>query len=257
MSDVHIAWEALGDGPPLLLIHGLGYERHGWGPIPGLLAEDFRVLLFDNRGIGESDVPPGPYSTAMMAGDALAVLDAAGAERAHVVGTSLGGMVAQELVLAAPERADRLVLACTTPGGTTFPIPQRTLDAIARFPTLPPEEGYRLVVGNALSDTTVRERPELVDEIVAYRLAHPPDLAGWQAQAAASLGFDAIARLGEMRAPTLVMHGTGDHVVDVRNADLLAEVIPGAQLELYEERGHLFFWEEPERVARALKEFLL
>lgn len=257
MSDVHIAWEALGDGPALLLIMGLGYDRHGWGPLPALLAEDFRVVAYDNRGIGESDVPPGPYSTEEMAGDALSVLDAAGIDRAHVVGTSLGGMVAQELVLAAPERVDHLVLACTTPGGSTFPIPQRTLDLVARFPTLPPEEAYRLGVENALADETVAERPDLVDEIFAYRLAHPPDMAGWQAQAAASLGFDAISRLGQVRAPTLVMHGTGDHVVDVRNAPLLAEVIPGAQLELYDERGHLFFWEEPERVARALREFLL
>ena len=165
MSDVHIAWEALGDGPALLLIHGLGYERHGWGPLPALLAEDFRVLLFDNRGIGESDAPPGPYTTALMAGDALGVLDAAGIERAHVVGTSLGGMVAQELVLTAPERVDRLVLACTTPGHSTYPIPQRTLDLVARFPTLAPEEAYRLGVENALADCTVAERPELVVEI--------------------------------------------------------------------------------------------
>jgi 3-oxoadipate enol-lactonase len=257
MSDVHIAWEALGDGPPLLLIHGLGYERHGWGPLPALLAEDFRVLLFDNRGIGESDAPPGPYTTASMAADALGVLDAAGVERAHVVGTSLGGMVAQELVLAAPERVDRLVLACTTPGHDTYPIPQRTLDLVARFPTLAPEEAFRLGVENALADSTVAERPELVEEIFAYRLAHPPNMAGWQAQAGASLGFDARPRLGGVQAPTLVQHGTGDHVVDVRNAPLLAEVIPGARLELYEDLGHLFFWEEPERVAADLRSFLL
>lgn len=257
MSDVNIAWESLGDGPPLLLIHGLGYERHGWGPLPGLLARDFRVLLFDNRGIGESDKPPGPYSTSDMAADALAVLDAAGVDRAHVIGTSLGGMVAQDLVLSAPERVDRLVLACTTPGHGTYPIPQRTLDLFARFPTMAPEEAYRLGVENALADRTVAERPELVEEIFAYRLAHPPTVAGWQAQAAAALGFDAAPRLGEVEAPTLVMHGTGDHVVDVRNAPLLAELVPGARLELYEDLGHLFFWEEPERVAADLRSFLL
>ena len=254
---MNIAWESLGGGPPLLLIHGLGYERHGWGPLPRLLAEDFRVLVFDNRGIGESDVPPGPYSTGQMAGDALGVLDAAGVQRAHVIGTSLGGMVAQELVLAAPERVDRLVLACTTPGHDTYPIPQRTLDLAARFPTLAPEEAYRLGVENALADRTVAERPELVEEIYAYRLAHPPNMAGWQAQAGAALGFDAAPRLGEVRAPTLVQHGTGDHVVDVRNAPLLTELIPGARLELYDQLGHLFFWEEPARVAADLRSFLL
>jgi pimeloyl-ACP methyl ester carboxylesterase len=254
---MNIAWEAIGDGPPLLLIHGLGYDRHGWGPLPQLLASDFRVLLFDNRGIGESDVPPGPYSTAEMAADALGVLDAAGIDRAHVIGTSLGGMVAQQLVLAAPERVDRLVLACTAPGHGTFPIPQRTLDLVARFPTLAPEEAFRQGVENALADRTVAERPELVEEIFAYRLAHPPNMAGWQAQVGASLGFDVTARLAEIEAPTLVQHGTGDHVVDVRNAPLLAEGIAGARLELYDDLGHLFFWEEPDRVAADLRGFLL
>ena len=121
-----IAWERHGAGEPLLLVHGLGYARWGWEPVLPGLAERFDVLLFDNRGIGESDAPPGPYTVAELAGDAVAVLDEAGVERAHVVGTSLGGMVAQELALAHPGRVDRLVLACTTPGGPqAFPLPER------------------------------------------------------------------------------------------------------------------------------------
>src|SRR5947199_10667465 len=97
-----IAWESLGAGDPVVLIHGLGYARWGWEPVAAPLARRFRLLLFDNRGIGESEIPPGPYSVAAMAEDALAVLNEAGVERAHVVGTSLGGMVAQELALARP-----------------------------------------------------------------------------------------------------------------------------------------------------------
>jgi pimeloyl-ACP methyl ester carboxylesterase len=95
-----------------------------------------------------------------------------------------------------------------------------------------------------------------VDEIYAYRLAHAPNMAGWQAQAAAAFGFDVLDRLGELRMPTLVLHGTGDNVVDYRNAELLAERIPGAQLRLFPGAGHLFFWEEPEATERALLEFL-
>ena len=101
-----------------MLIQGLGYARWGWGrgrpPRASVL-----VVIFDNRGIGASDIPPGPYTVADLAGDAVSVLDAAGLERAHVIGASLGGMAAQELALAAPRRVDRLVLACTTPGGAT------------------------------------------------------------------------------------------------------------------------------------------
>ena len=114
---VHIAWERRGSGPPVVLIHGLGYARWGWDPVADGLAERFEIVLLDNRGIAESDAPPGPYTCVEMAADVLGVLDDAGIDRAHVVGTSLGGMIAQELVLAEPERVKRLVLVCTTPGG--------------------------------------------------------------------------------------------------------------------------------------------
>jgi pimeloyl-ACP methyl ester carboxylesterase len=257
-GDVQIAYEVAGDGPPLILLMGLGYDRHGWGVVPRLLAVDFQVAWYDNRGIGESDVPTGPYSAALMAEDALAVMDAAGFERAHVLGTSLGGMVAQELVLAHPERVEKLVLACTTPGGPDqVPMPQRSVEAIARFPLLPAEEGYRLVVENALSDESVASRPELVEELVAYRLSHQPPMDGWLAQAAAGMTFDSGGRLGQIAAPTLVQHGTGDHVVDYRNSQLIADAIPGARIEIFEGLGHLYFWEEPERFVSSVREFLL
>src|SRR6202040_2928389 len=98
-GDVRLAYGVRGEGDPLLFIHGLGYDRVGWGPLPGLLARDFHVITFDNRGVGESDVPGGPYSVAQMAADAIAVLDAAGIDRAHVFGASLGGFIAQELAI--------------------------------------------------------------------------------------------------------------------------------------------------------------
>ena len=251
---MRIAWESRGDGPPLLLIHGLGYARWGWEPVADRLAERFRVLLFDNRGIGESEAPPGPYTAAAMAEDAAQVLDEAGAERAHVVGTSLGGMVAQELALAHPERVDRLVLACTTPGGAgAFPLPQRTLALIAEAPSLAPEVALRRFVENALADDAPEE---LVGRIYAHRLASPPDPDGWQAQAAAGASFDALDRIGDIGAPTLILHGTDDGVVDARNAALLAERIPDARVRLFEGRGHLFFWEDPDGFVSAVEEFL-
>ena len=251
---VAIAWESRGDGPPLLLIHGLGYARWGWEPVADRLAERFRVLLFDNRGIGGSDVPPGPYTADAMAGDAAQVLDEAGVECAHVVGTSLGGMVAQELALARPDRIDRLVLACTTPGGDgAFPLPQRTLELIAEAPSLAPEVALRRFVENALADDAPAE---LVDRIYAHRLEHPPDPAGWAAQAAAGASFDAWDRVGGIAAPTLVLHGTADGVVDPRNAALLAERIPEARVRLFEGRGHLFFWEDPDGFVAVVEEFL-
>src|SRR5258708_308287 len=136
-----IAWSERGSGPPLLLIQGLGYASWGWEPVVAPLAECFRVVLFDNRGIGGSDSPPGPYTAAALAEDAAAVLEAAGAERAHVVGASLGGMIAQQLVLDRPELVDRLVLACTTPGGpSSHPMPERTVRLMTEALVLPREE---------------------------------------------------------------------------------------------------------------------
>jgi pimeloyl-ACP methyl ester carboxylesterase len=254
---VRLAYDVDGDGPPLLLIHGLGYERHGWGGLPELLARRFSVIRFDNRGVGESDVPPGPYSPHAMAEDAVSVMRAAGFERAHVLGTSLGGMVAQELALSFPERVDRLVLASTQPAGAdAIPLPQRTMDAFARFPTMEPEAGLRMMLENSLGDFAVENRPDLLEEVFAYRLAYPPPLAGWQAQAAANLGWDVRERLAELTMPVLVVTGTGDNVVDPAGSTLLAERIPGARLVEFEHGGHLFFWEQPEALAAVLEEFL-
>jgi pimeloyl-ACP methyl ester carboxylesterase len=245
---VNVAWERHGEGPPLLLIHGLGYARWGWEPVVEPLARSFDAILFDNRGIGASDAPPGPYTAAEFAADALQVLDEAEVERAHVLGTSLGGMVAQELALAAPERVDRLVLASTTPGGArAFPLPARTIELMTRGASL------REFVENALAPDP---DPEIVDRILVHREATAQPVEAWSAQAAAGAAFDAFDRLEGIGAPTLVLHGTEDGVVDPRNATLLAERIPGARVELFEGGGHLFFWEQPDRFVDVVTEFL-
>jgi pimeloyl-ACP methyl ester carboxylesterase len=244
---VKIAWEAAGSGPPVILVQGLGYARWGWDPVVPGLAERFRVLSFDNRGIGESDKPAGPYSARLMADDVLQVLDEAGVERAHVIGASLGGMIAQEVAVAAPERVDRLVLCCTTPGGPdAVPMPDVTVRLFQEAASLEPLEALRRFVVNALGP----DAPEaLVDEIYRRRVENPPDPAGWQAQAAAGTTFAGVD--GAIAAPTLVLHGTADNVVAVGNAELL-----GGRVELFEGCGHLFFWEQPDRFVRIVTEFL-
>ena len=252
-GDVRIAYELRGTGEPLLLMQGLGYGRWGWEPLLEPLADDFRVLFYDNRGIGDSDVPEGPYTARQLAEDAVAVLDSAGVEHATVVGTSLGGMAAQELALGFAERVDRLVLACTTPGGVNaHAMPQQTVDLMLQAPTLAPEVALRRFVENALAPGASEA---LVERIYALRLANPFDPKGWQAQAAAGVGFDALERIPEIEAPTLVVTGTEDVVVDPRNSDLLSERIPNARLERVP-GGHLFFWEDPTRFVTLVKEFV-
>jgi pimeloyl-ACP methyl ester carboxylesterase len=238
----------------VLLMHGLGYTREGWGPLRERFARRYRVLSFDNRGIGESEIPPGPYTVEQIAGDAAGVLDEAGVDRTHVIGASLGGFAAQALAAARPERVDRLVLACTSPGGAdAYPLPEGTLKLMAEAPSLPPDVALRRFVENALAPGAPAA---LVDEIYAYRQAHPPDPAGWAAQAAAGAAWDADGRLTQITAPTLVVTGTADQVVDPRNSPLLAERIPDAHLELIEGAGHVLFWERVDEFAALVEGFL-
>ena len=245
---MRIAWERHGEGQSLLLIHGLGYARWGWEPVVEPLARSFDVILFDNRGIGQSDAPPGPYTAADLAADAVQVLHEAGVERAHVLGTSLGGMVAQELALAVPERVDRLVLACTTPGGSeAFPMPEQTVQLLTSGGTL------RQFVENALAP---EPDAEIVERILRHRESTAQPLEAWSAQAAAGATFDALDRIDRIGSPTLILHGTEDAVVDSRNAALLALRIPDSRVELFPGAGHLFFWEQPERFVEVVTGFL-
>ncbi len=252
-GSVELAWQSSGSGAPVLLIHGLGYGRWGWAPLESRLADRFTVISFDNRGIGASSNPPGPYTAAEMAADAVAVLDAAGIERAHVVGTSLGGMIAQELVIGWPDRVDRLVLMSTTPGTTRgSPMPAGTIRLLAAAASMEPTEALRRFVINALGDGPAST---LVDEIVALRVANPPDPAGWAAQAGAAVGFDAGDRLDSITHRTLAITGTEDRVVDPANTRQLAELIPGAQSASIP-GGHLMFWEYPDDVTDQIVDFL-
>jgi len=251
---VHIAWERRGTGFPLVLVHGLGYARWGWEPVAGRLAERYEIVLFDNRGIGASDAPSGLYTVAEMAEDTLRVMDEAGVETAHVVGTSLGGMIAQEVALAAPERVRRLVLVCTTPGGPqAAPMPEQTVRLMAEAPALEPLVALRKFVENALAPDPPNG---VVERILAHRIETAQPLTAWLAQAAAGAAFDAWERLPGLRIPTLVLHGTADVVVDPANAELVAARIPDARVELFPGCGHLLFWEQPDRFVRIVGEFL-
>jgi len=243
--------------PVLLLIQGLGLDGAGWGPALGRLRHRFRLVLPDNRGSGRS-AAPGPFSVADMVGDAVAVLDDAGIGTAHVLGASLGGMIAQELAVRHPGRVGRLILACTTPGWPfAYPMPLPSVRLIAASRRLPPHEAVRRNVENALSAATVADRPELVRQIIDGQPSlSEPDPDTWQAQAPAGGRYAGCLRQLRIRARTLVLHGTADRVVDPRNARLLATRIPRAELVTFPGLGHLFFWEDPDAFAATVISFL-
>jgi pimeloyl-ACP methyl ester carboxylesterase len=243
--------------PWLLLIQGLGFDRSGWEPLVRELRPYVRLLLVDNRGSGRSDAARGHLAVADMAGDARSVLDAARIRKAHVLGVSLGGMVAQEVALRYPERVDRLVLMSTTPGWPSgYPMPAPSVGLLSATGRMPPEQALRRHVENSLARSTVASRPELVDRLIAHQRAHPPHPDGFRAQMAAGARYTGNSRQTRIRAPTLVMHGTADTVVDIRNAKLLATRIPDAELNVLPDLGHLFFWEDPKASADAVLTFL-
>jgi len=233
------------DAPPLVLIMGWGGDHTAWALQAPAFAAEHRVIALDNRGAGQSDVPPGPYTIAGMAGDVIGLMDALGIRRAHICGASMGGMIAQELALGHPERVRTLGLHCTTAG----------VDAYGRFliDTLiavrahdDREEFVRAMMPWILCRKTIAERPEFIrfwiDRALAY--PYPIGLEGLSRQADAIRGHDTAARLGGIRVPTLITTGTEDILVPpVSSRDLHAR-IPGSELATMEDAGHLHFIEQ-------------
>jgi 3-oxoadipate enol-lactonase len=240
-------WEAAGSGEPVLLLMGLGMPATAWWRTVPVLAERFRVLAFDNRGSGRSGRPRGPYSLRQLAADALAVLDAAGEESAHVYGVSLGGMVAQELTLRTPERVRSLVLGATTAGGRDHELPdEETVGFLRRNGTMPAEEGIWASIPYMYGPSTLERAAARIAEDVEQRLRFPPDRTGYQAQLAAAWTHDTASRLGAITTPTLVLHGTADRIVPFANGRRLAERLPAARLHALVDAGHLYVTDAPE-----------
>jgi len=243
--------------PWLILIQGMGFDRFGWEPVLRKLRRHFRLVLVDNRGTGCSDAA-GSFSVADMAGDIVAVLDSAGIRRAHMMGVSLGGMVAQELAVDHPERVDGLVLVSTTPGWPfAYPMPAASAALVAATGGMSREVALRHHAENALSARTIKGHSELVDRLVELQRSRPADPGAWSAQAAAGARYAGRLRQRRIRARTLILHGAADAVVDPGNGKLLADRIPDAQLVIFPELGHLLFWQDPDRFTDTVSSFLL
>jgi 3-oxoadipate enol-lactonase len=257
-SRVSLYWEDTGgSGPPVLLIMGLGMNATGWWRTVPVLAEaGLQVLSFDNRGVGRSERVPGPYTTGEMAGDAVAVLDAAGVDRAHVYGISLGGMIAQEVALRHPGRVRTLVLGATTRGGAgSVPAAPEVVAFVRLRAQMTAEHAVWASVPINYAPRTRIEGGDRIAEDIAQRLRHPVEAEYYSAQLAAANGHD--ARVEDIRAPTLVVHGTDDLLIPPANGERLADAIPGAELSLWPGAAHLYFTDVPQIdrfVARWLSE---
>lgn len=239
-----IYWDEQGQGEAVLLIIGLAYPSQMWYRTRPLLASRYRTLVLDNRGIGRSDIPPGPYPIALMASDAGAVLDAAGIESAHVFGVSMGGMVAQEFALQYPKRVLSLILGCAEP---------EAIQMLMRREKMSPEQAAEAAVPFIYDATTARAR---IDEDLAIRRPWFPSPEGYAAQLQGILGWESYSRINQIGAPTLVIHGESDRLIPPGNANLIAERIPGSKLVMIPHASHLFLTDQTGVSHHAILQFL-
>jgi 3-oxoadipate enol-lactonase len=248
-----IYWDEQGSGEPLLLIMGLSYPSYMWHRTRPFLAQSFRTIAFDNRGIGQSDVPEGIYPIAQMASDAAAVLDAANAPSAHVFGVSMGGMIAQEFALQYPQRVRSLILGCTNAGGPDVVSAAAEALQILMRQDMTPEEAKEAIIPFIYDATTPRAR---IDEDMAIRMKWYPTPQGYFGQLQGILAWEAYSRIAQIKAPTLIIHGETDQLVPAANAHLITERIPHAKLILIPHASHVFETDQPGVANRAIAEFL-
>jgi pimeloyl-ACP methyl ester carboxylesterase len=269
VGSIEMYYEEHGSGDPLLLIMGLGADSGAWLLQIPEFAERYRTIAFDNRGVGRSSKPAGPYTVREMADEAAGLLDTLGIARAHVVGVSLGGMIAQELALRHPERVRGLVLACTYPepddeilerrqasvaqfGGTiaangTTQIDMAALDPMMFFQHLLPA-----VFNQSFINTDL---PRLM-QLFAGALQWGFSMEAIMAQVEAAMGHRTTDRLHGIGAPTLVITGDSDLLIPPGNSDVLASKIPGARLVKVPGGSHGFNFETPEVFNREVLSFL-
>jgi 3-oxoadipate enol-lactonase len=257
-ADIKMYYEVHGHGEPLLLIMGFGGSVLDWGwVLPPKLVERYRIIMFDNRGAGRSDQPPGPYSIKQMADDAANLMDALGLENAYVFGASMGGMIAQELALNYPGKVKRLILGCTSAGGSGRVLPSPAIQAY-----LEPRTDmtlYQMLWWSApagYSQEFIDAHRDIVERKIRLDLIYPSRLPAYKAQLAAFKAHDAHSRLPSLRMPTLVLVGDRDVLIPPENSRILAGVIPCAQLRIIKGAGHIFWISHAEETFYELKDFL-
>jgi len=259
VGGIQIAYNIDGRGEPLVLIGGFTMVKESWEVQVAELSKRFRVITFDNRGVGETTVPKQRFTVVEMAADTVGLMDALGIDSAHVFGVSMGGLIAQTLALDHPDRVRKVVLGCTTHGGRHAVQPQKEvmqLLAKASDPSIPAEESVRMRLPTILAERFIREEPERLEEFVRVSVQHWPTPEGAAGQMGALSVFNAKKRLGEIRCPVLVITGAEDRMMPAENSRLLAEGIEGAEQYLVEGAGHSFFFEKPDEVNRVLIDFL-
>nr|AIT69724.1 alpha/beta hydrolase AS-Trib19 [uncultured bacterium] len=269
VGPIELYYEEHGSGDPLLLIMGFAADSMAWMFQTPEFGRHFRTIAFDNRGVGRSSKPAGPYSIAEMADDTAGLLDVLGVARAHVLGVSMGGMIAQELALRHPGRVRGLVLSCTYPepdeetraqgvaltqelGGSVGADGQLQMNPNG----LDPMMFFQSILPRVFNPAFIQNELPRLMELFGSALQWGFDVQAIMAQAGATMLHRTTDRLHQIKAPTLVITGDCDRLISPRNSDVLAQHIPGAKLVKIEGGSHAFNFETPDVFNRAVLDFL-
>lgn len=257
VGDINIYYEIHGKGEPLLLIMGLGSDLTSWILQIPEFSKKYQVIPFDNRGVGRTDAPDVPYSTAMMADDTIGLLDSLGIEKAHILGLSMGGFIAQEIALKYPQRVKSLVLAATA--ACPYAWATHLLGTMLRLAQegVTPETFTTLRVSWLFTDKFFNN-PELVRTVIDTMLAnpHPQPVHAYARQFSAANEHDTRGRIGQITAPTLVLVGREDMLLPVKMSEELAAGIPNSELAVLDGGGHGLLVEIADRFNQAVMDFL-
>lgn len=241
VNDIQIFYEVHGEGSPLVMIMGLGANIDWWDPrLVQELSKRFMTVMFDNRGAGRTEVSDRRYTIRLFADDTAALMDGLGISRAHVLGISMGGMIAQELVLNYPQKVEKLVLCSTMCGGEKQVPP--SMDVVGMFmadrSALSQKEIAKMWIPLLLTEDFAKKNPDLVELVMQQILKAPISDEAYRRQSGAILEFDTHDRLPQIKAPTLILCGRKDILVPPGNGPILAEAIPDAKLVYLERSAH-------------------
>ncbi len=258
IRDVELAYEIHGSGEPLVLLHGAQSDRTIFTNVLSDFMRDFRVLIFDQRGSGQSSKPDMEYTIAMIADDTAALMVELGFSPAHVYGVSMGGMIAQELAIRHEALVRSLVLGCTTPGGDrAVTMVNEAIGSSHSTEALSAEERGGALARTAFTKSYIDQHPELIPALIKSRREQPLDEKGFERRMNAAYAHDTYERLSDISCPTLVITGENDALIAAENSDLLAQKIPHAVLVKLEPAGHAYWVEQPEQTKEAILRFLL
>ena len=268
VGDINMYYRIQGEGYPIVLIMGVGANLDWWTPFSILeqLSKHFKVITFDNRDAGRTDASETDSSIELMAEDTKGLMDALNIEQAHVLGVSTGADIAELMAVKYPDKINKLVLNCGDAGnGTLFPMPSETMALGMKWIQEKNKGGKdrkteyelaKLFLPMVFSQSFIDNNPDKIETIINILLIAPMGGKELMKQMSATLKFDIIDSLSQIKNPTLIMHGKEDQMVPYKNAEYLAEHIPGAELVSYDKGGHLFSYQEPEDVVNKVIEFL-